>query len=534
MSIQFGLKSGNAWNLKTDALVIGVLSNADEKKAGKLPKEFMAANAKLNGALQDAYQTNVFNAKPGQLFGIRTLGKLPAARVILAGLGVEKDLDSDVVRNAMGGASSVAREGGAKNLVFGFGTFENQFYLIASAKAAVEGITLAQYAFDTYKSNGNWKTAKTSKASLKKVLKSADLFVPHINDSLKQLVRNHRNMAVSQNWAREWANLPSNIATPTHMASLAKGLAKEYKLKFKVYGRTELQKMKMNAFLAVASGSIQEPKLVVLEYAGRPGGSKAARESKKHPIVLVGKGITFDTGGISIKPAPEMDKMKHDKCGAVAVLQAVALCAKLGLHSRVIAVTPFTENTPSGSAYKPGDIITAFNGKKIEVLNTDAEGRMVLSDALAFADKTFKPSAMVDVATLTGACVVALGDVYSGIFSPPTVGCLEVREDIQHAGRETGERSWPLPLTKEYEEKVKSDVADFKNLGEPGGAAGATAGAAFLKQFVSEDTPWVHIDIAGTAYTSKPKGAQPAGATGVGTRLLAQWIANRENGKTKD
>jgi len=314
------------------------------------------------------------------------------------------------------------------------------------------------------------------------------------------------------NYARSLQNEPSNIATPSYLASRAKKMAGASALSCKVLGKKELSKLGMNAMLAVASGSAQEPALAILEYRGNPS-------KKGWDCAFVGKGVTFDSGGISIKPSRAMDEMKFDKSGACAVMGAMSACKSLDIKKNIVGICAFVENMPSGTAYKPGDIVRACNGKTIEVLNTDAEGRVVLADALAYAQKTYSPQILIDIATLTGACVVALGDLAAGIMCDDEKLC----EKLIVSSNESGERLWPLPTWAEYDEKVKSEIATVKNIGESG-IAGPIAGYSFLKPFAGGGK-WAHIDIAGVNRLLKPKWGLSFGGTGFGVRLALVFFS---------
>jgi leucyl aminopeptidase len=309
--------------------------------------------------------------------------------------------------------------------------------------------------------------------------------------------------------ARDLVTLPPNVATPTVLAEKAKKMAARAGINFRTIQRAEAEKLKMGAFLAVAQGSDEPGLMVVMDY--RPAKEKTA------PVVLVGKGITFDSGGISIKPAERMDRMKHDMAGAAAVIGTMQVIAALKLPLRVVALIPLTENLPSGKAYKPGDVIRSFSGLTIEVINTDAEGRMVLADALSYASR-YEPQAILDFATLTGACIIALGDGVAGLIGNDD----ELLARIQGAAEKSGERVWQLPSWDSYFELLKSDVADFKNV--DGRKAGAIIGGLFLKQFVPEGVPWVHFDIAGCVWEEKERPLVPKGATGMGVHLLLQLL----------
>jgi leucyl aminopeptidase len=295
--------------------------------------------------------------------------------------------------------------------------------------------------------------------------------------------------------------------TPTVIAAKARQLAREFGLKLQVLERSQMEKLGMGALLGVSSGSAQPPKFIIVEY--RKGG-------KKPFIALVGKTITFDSGGISIKPSENMDKMKDDMSGGAAVLGALRTAAALKLPLNIVGLLPATENMPSGSAYKPGDVLRTMSGRTIEIINTDAEGRLILSDALAYACR-YKPAAIVDIATLTGACRVALGQEATGMLGTDE----KLKQKIREAGEKTGERVWELPLWEAYYDLIKSDIADMKNAG--GRDGGVITAAALLSKFV-QDYPWVHLDIAATAWTEKDRPYTPKGATGIGMRLLTQFL----------
>jgi leucyl aminopeptidase len=317
-------------------------------------------------------------------------------------------------------------------------------------------------------------------------------------------------VAAGQRLTRYLQMLPGNVCTPTYLAERAKQLADQYGFTLTVFDRAKLQQEGMGALLAVAQGSAQEPRLIVLEHRG--GGDAA-------PVALVGKGVTFDSGGISIKPAQNMEDMKFDMSGAAAVLGAFETLGQLKPKLNVVGIIPATENLPSGTAVKPGDVVKSHFGKTIEIINTDAEGRLILCDALSYV-RRFKPAAVIDIATLTGAVVVALGQVAIGAMGNDETLLAEVRE----AGDRAGERCWPLPLWDEYRDLLKSDIADVKNSG--GRGAGSIAGGWFLKEFV-EGYPWVHLDIAGTAYIDGEGPHQAKGPTAVGVRLFTEFILKR-------
>ncbi|OIO25466.1 hypothetical protein AUJ14_04345 [Candidatus Micrarchaeota archaeon CG1_02_55_22] len=437
------------------------------------------------GAFYDeAVKRGAFAGKASEILFVDTLKPV----VAVVGLGTQKDFSFDGARKAYGAFASSVRLRGystAAAPVIKCGLDAEKIIQVAA-----EGALLACYSFDKYFS----KKDEPVKNLAEFVLYGAE--VVKYKDSFS------RGMVYGEatNYCRDVDNEPANVVNPEYLAQEALKLAGG-KMKVTVYGKTELKKMGANAILAVGSGSASEPKLVLMEWQGKGKGT-----------AFVGKGITFDTGGISIKPSNSMDEMKFDKSGACTVIALMKAVKELNYAGRVVGVFGAAENMPSGSAYRPGDIIKTLSGKTIEVLNTDAEGRVLLADALAFAEKQ-DVDEIIDFATLTGAIVVALGDVAAGLFGNDD----KLVERVRAAGEESGDRCWPMPNWPEYDEKVKSLVADVKNIGEPG-VAGGHSGASFLKTFV-EKTPWAHLDIAGTAWNKKPSPYRAVGATGVGVRL---------------
>ena len=324
-------------------------------------------------------------------------------------------------------------------------------------------------------------------------------------------MRRGRVLAEAQNATRELVTLPGNVATPRYLAAEAERLAGEHGFRVEVRDRKRLEEEGFGGLLTVARGSVEEPCFIEMEHEGSGG----------DPVVVVGKGVTFDAGGISLKPASGMEDMKYDMAGAAAVFGVMIAAARLDIPQRVIGLVPATENLPAGDAVKPGDVIRGLSGKSIEVINTDAEGRLILSDALTYAQR-LDPVAIVDMATLTGACVVALGHHAVAVLANDR----GIADELSEAGEATGERTWPLPLWKAYRAQLDSDIADIKNIG--GRGAGTITAGWFLREFVSDDVPWAHLDIAGTAWAKEARGWQPKGATGVGVRLVHEWLRVRE------
>ena len=411
-------------------------------------------------------------------------------RVIIAGLGKEEDFDAERARIAAAAAASRAKELGAESLSWAAPDKDG------AATGIVEGTLLSLYSFDRFKSSTDDEEngGKDGVASLE------------IVGGEEEEVSRARVAADAQNAARDLQNLPSNVCNPEFLAARAREIADGHdSLSVEVFGRDQIAEMGMGAFAAVAQGTYAEPQLIVLRYDGGAAGPH---------LGLVGKAVTFDTGGISIKPASKMHEMKFDMSGGAAVIESMAAIAALGLPGKITAVVPATENMPGGRSVKPGDIVTAKNGKTIEVNNTDAEGRLILADALCYAIED-GVERVVNFATLTGAIIVALGHTYAGLFSNDDDWC----RAVVAAGRATGEEGWRLPLHPDFADAIKGKYGDIQNIGEAG-AAGSITAAEFLKHFVGE-TPWVHVDIAGTAWGMK-RNYVGGGASGFGVRLILE------------
>ena len=440
-----------------------------------------------------------FGGTDRQLFLLQSAGKLAPQRVLLVGLGKRDKFTMETLRRAMGVAAKKLRDSGVERAaVQVIGDVEE------SLAAIVESAMLATYKFVPFKPVDKDATE----------LKSLTLCVsPHTDlNAAKRIVADAQIVAEATNYAREIGNLPGNVVTPRVLADYARAAAEEHGLTCTVLAKKELAKAGFGGLLAVGGGSINEPHLIVLEYSGATDAA---------PIALVGKAITFDSGGISIKPSDKMDEMKFDKCGGVAVLALMTAIAKLKLPLNIIGVISSAENMPSATSYRPGDIVTSYQGTDkrgvtIEVLNTDAEGRIVLGDALAYARQR-GATTIIDFATLTGAIVVALGSFAAGLLGNDDA----LQEKIRASAERTGDRVWPLPLWQEYKDRIKSDVADIKNTG--GRYGGAITAAAFLARYV-DDVPWAHIDIAGTAWTTEELPYLTKGATGFGVRLVIDLL----------
>jgi leucyl aminopeptidase len=487
--------AGDITKVETDAIVVGLFEDAGDLSSA--PQAVTAVDKALEGAVSHLVASGEVKGKFGEVVVVHTLGKLPAGIVAVAGLGKRHHFTLDRSRGVAGEYCRALRRLNCRSIgsavcsagVGGIGPEE-------AGRALAEGSLLGLYSFTRYR--------KPEYGEVERVLvvERQGGAVPAVRRGCVK----GRIMAEAAILARDMVNEPANGMTPTRMADTAAGIARKLGLQFQVFGPEEMEDMGMGALLGVARGSAESPRLLVLGYRGS--------EDSDGCIGLVGKGVTFDSGGISIKPSEGMGEMKDDMAGGAAVIAALSGIAQLECKVNVTAIVPAAENLPSGSALKPGDIVKAMNGKTIEVISTDAEGRLLLADALSYAVKQGL-SPLVDVATLTGACRIALGPLYSGTFgnNQELVGRV-----IECAGR-AGERFWQMPMPDEYKEQNKSEIADIKNTGNRYG--GAITAALFLSEFV-DSTPWAHIDIAGTVSSNKESGYTVKGATGVGARALME------------
>jgi len=463
-----------------------------------------SVNKALDGQIGDLIAAGDFKGKLNETAVLYTRGAMPAKRVLLVGLGKQDEFDLDKVRQVAGTAARKVRSLGLTRyatIVHGAGAAGLE--PVQAAQALAEGTHLSQYRFTQHQTE---KDENGGETELEKV--SVVVFDQELVEVVREGVWAGEHIAAAVALTRDLTNQPANFATPTVLADEARRMAKTYGLKFRAFGPADMRQLGMGALLGVAQGSEQEPRFIVLEHN--------PKEADGAPIVLVGKGLTFDSGGISLKPAENMHHMKGDMAGGATVMGTMQALAALKVPHPVVGLIPSTENLPSGTAYKPGDVLKAITGKTIEVINTDAEGRLILADALGYAQR-YSPRAVIDLATLTGACVVALGTVAAGLFSTDD----DLAARIEAASQATNEKVWRMPLWKEYAEQLKSDVADLKNSG--GRPAGAITAAMFLSKFADE-MPWAHIDIAGVSATDKDSPYQPKGATGFGVRLLTQLL----------
>jgi len=489
------IKSENS--VKNTQLLCGFVLENSNKVLG-LKKFDTKTTSAINQSLKD------MDGKLGRFSIIPVPGKKPAQRIMLAGIGKKENLTKDTIRNISGKIAQKARELKLKefSIIAPPNVVIDQ---ISSVSQIIEGSKMSLYKFDKFKAE--------------KAEKSPDLtIVVSKSKKISQTIKTSEIIADGAIFTKSIANLPPNECTPSTLAGFAKIMSKKNKMKCNIISKIELKKKGFGGITAVGKGSKNEPKLIVLEH------NRGKRNEK--PIVLVGKAVTFDTGGISLKPGASMDEMKFDKCGGCTVLGIMKAVSELKLPMNIVGIVPSVENMPDADAYRPGDIIKLFSGKTAEILNTDAEGRLILADALSYGEKHYSPKAIIDFATLTGACIVALGNNVAAIVSNDEKLSLKIKD----ASKKTTENVWELPLTQDFMDMIKSDVADMKNVGI-GRAAGTITAAAFLKNAI-EKTPWVHVDIAGVAWTqtaTKEKSYNPKGATGFGVRLILNYLQSLKN-----
>jgi leucyl aminopeptidase len=460
----------------------------------------------LGGLVRDYLDSGDFSGALNSTLLLRSRGGMKAPRLLLVGLGKTQTCTIDHVRQASASAATAVRKVGVSTLAMLPPSGDLSIQEVG--QAITEGALLGLYTLKKYKS--------VEEDDTKPPLRTLHILATggSAQQGLTKGIERGQILAAAVCMARDLINCPGNEVNPTYLAETAKTLAKQASLHCKILRQPDMQKLRMGCLLGVAQGSVQPPVLIQLEHA--PKGATGA------PVVLIGKGITFDSGGISIKPAASMEDMKMDMAGGAAVLGTMQALAQLNYPHRVIGLVPASENLPSGTAVKPGDILRAMSGKTVEVINTDAEGRLILADTISYAVQQFKPACIIDLATLTGAVVVALGNHATGMMGTDETMMARLRT----AGERSAERVWQLPLYEEYSKQIKSDFADIKNTGG-GREAGSIIGGAFLKEFV-EETPWVHLDIAGTAWTRDGKSYIPKGATGVGIRLLVEALHDFE------
>lgn len=461
----------------------------------ELPIGFPKVDQKLVNSIKEAIKET--KAKLGSISIIHTHGMMPAQRILVAGLGPRHKITHESIRITSGKIAKKTSEIGLDEYSIVIPS-ELPVNAKTAITATVEGARLALYSFDKYK---------------KEKKKLPNLTIISSDNQASKIAIKADVSSEGVIYARSIANLPPNECNPAQLAGFAKSLSAKSKLKCTILSKAELKQKGFGGITAVGQGSKNEPKLIILEYNGK----------KDKPTILVGKAVTFDTGGISLKPADKMDEMKFDKCGGCTVLGVIKAASELKLPVNLVGIIPSVENMPGGESYRPGDIIKLYDGKTAEILNTDAEGRLILFDALSYGIKTYKPKEIIDFATLTGACIVALGANVAGLVSNNK----KIADKIAKSSQNTGEQVWQLPINDDYMEMIKSDYADIRNTG-PGRVAGTITAAAFLANAVG-NTPWAHFDIAGTAWVqagSKEKSYNPKGATGFGVRLMLDYLSS--------
>lgn len=484
---------------QTSLLVIGVFEGEHDFSQSK------ELDPAVFASIRESLETKEFRGTFGSSVLVYTLGKGPMKKIILLGLGKREKFADEGARICAGKAAQKAKELGVKEFsILQFSNLDEGLI-----EAMTEGASLALYTFDRY------KAADSSKDPPAKV-QEVTILVNSESPKFQSIAERTSLVVDAVNFCRDIGNMPPNDCSPAQLAGIASSLAQDTGMKSRIIDRYELENMGMGGIVAVGKGSNNPPKLIILEYNGAPSDQK--------PYLLVGKAVTFDTGGISIKPGEKMDEMKFDKCGGCTVLAVMHAAASLKLAVNIVAIVPSVENMPSSTSYRPGDIIKMYNGKTVEVLNTDAEGRMILADALAYGIANYSPKAVVDLATLTGAAIVALGSNVAALVGTNK----QLTDRLRKVSDKTGEKMWELPLYEEFHEQIKSTFADIRNIGgKPGGAITA---AAFLSNFV-DSVPWTHIDIAGTAWTQDgtfEKSYNPKGATGFGVRTLVKFLTEDE------
>jgi leucyl aminopeptidase len=464
-----------------------------------LPGSLAAIDTVTGGALARLYAAGDFSGKRDEVAVVYPSG--PAGRVLLVGVGTVDAAARPDVRRAAAIAAKRARTLGAPT---------GGFHLAPEARGALAWREVGQRAAEGL-AQGAWVYTELKKPAddRKPPLESFTLLAPEGTAEVEAGHRVGAAIGAGQTLTRGLQVLPGNVCTPTYLGRAAEELAQRHDFDVTVLDRAGIEREKMGALLCVAQGSAEEPRFIALEYKGAAG----------PPVVLVGKGVTFDTGGISIKPAQNMEDMKFDMSGAAAVLGTFEALGRLKPGVRVVGLIPSTENMPSGTAVRPGDVVTSQLGKTIEIINTDAEGRLILCDALSYA-RRYQPACVLDIATLTGAIVIALGHTAAGVMGSDDA----LVEEVRAAGERAGERVWPLPMWDEYRELMKSDIADVKNAG--GRPAGSISAGWFLREFV-DGYPWAHLDIAGTAYTERDEPGRVKGPTGIGVRLFTEFVLNR-------
>ncbi|HQS57197.1 MAG: leucyl aminopeptidase [Gallionellales bacterium 35-53-114] len=497
--MEFSIKQGSPEKLHSGCVLVGVF------ESGKLTDAAQVLDKSAQHYISDIIARGDMTGKAATTLLLHSVPAVASERVLLLGLGKPAELDARQYRDCVRAAMRALQATNAKEVLL--------YLAELPVKGRDSAWCISQAVLAAYETAYRFDRLKSKPEKNKKVLQKIQfgLLAAKPTAALNTAVSQADATAQGMILAKDLGNLPGNVCTPTYLAQQALTLAKKHKtIKTTVLDEKDMQKLGMGSLLSVTRGSAEPAKLITMQYLGA--------DKTQKPIVLVGKGVTFDSGGISLKPGAEMDEMKYDMCGAASVLGTVQAIAEMGLKLNVVGIIPSCDNMPSGTATKPGDIVTSMSGQTIEILNTDAEGRLILCDALTYAAK-FDPDTVIDIATLTGACVIALGHVASGLFSNQD----KLAHELLAAGEQSQDRAWHMPLWEEYQPQLDSNFADMQNIG--GRAGGSVTAACFLSRF-TKDYRWAHLDIAGTAW----KSGKDKGATGRPVPLLTQYLVNRAAG----
>jgi leucyl aminopeptidase len=492
----------NPEKAKAGVLVVGAFAD------GALPPPSQRVDDASKGKLSSVIKRGDLDRKAGSSVLLYDVPGIEAERLLVVGLGKRDEFGDKAFRDAVGSTAKALASGVARDAAVTLADVDVPGRSAAwRVQTASRLLADGAYRFDA-------PHAKTDKQEQERGARKVALLTSEKpNDELRSAVRSGQAAAEGMAFAKDLGNLPGNVCHPTYLAETARALGKEFNFDVEVLEREGMKGLGMGAALSVGQASAQPCKFIVMNYKGAGTTDK--------PVVLVGKGITFDTGGISLKPGANMDEMKYDMCGAASVFGAIKTVARLGLPLNVVGIVPAAENMPGGNASRPGDVVTSMSGQTIEILNTDAEGRLALADALTYAER-FKPDCVIDIATLTGACVIALGNITSGLFANDD----QLAEELLESGSNSGDRAWQLPMFDEYQDLLKSNFADMSNLG--GRPAGAITAACFLKRFAN-NFKWAHLDIAGTNAVS----GDAKGATGRPVPLLTEFLIGRAEGRLR-
>ncbi|MCY4150487.1 MAG: leucyl aminopeptidase [Gammaproteobacteria bacterium] len=504
--MNFKIKTGHLLKLKSECIVVGIYKKSEKEKGVELTASTARINEASSEQIHQVLARGDIDASIGSTLLLYDIRGISAKRVLIIGLGVQKKISLQDFRKAVMAAAKVLVDRNLASADMAILDDVMDEDRVNYARQIAESVHQVTYRY--------WETKSAEKPSMP--LSQIGVLVDRRHkDATQKGIDRGMAIANALTYTKTIANLPGNVCTPTYLANRARELTKSHGLKVSVLDEKDMEKLKMGSLLSVSRGSVEPAKLIIMEYRGA--------EKDSNPVALIGKGLTFDAGGISIKPASAMDEMKYDMCGGASVFGAMIAASEMDLPLNIVGIVPSSENLPDGAANKPGDIVTSMLGKTIEILNTDAEGRLILCDAMTYA-KRFKPEVVVDIATLTGACIIALGHHASGLFSNSD----ELANELLVAGEAVDDRAWRMPVWESYTKQLKSNFADLANIG--GRSAGAVTAACFLQEF-AKDFSWAHLDVAGTAWSS----GSPKGATGRPVPLLVEFLIRRsEAGRKTD